>query len=116
MKGVIQHSVILLLIFSEMRKLVYARRRRYEDFNPPWVTGITFDHLARSRVDLFLTPLRKLINILFDVVQDVLLKVKVFFKYTVKLGYNELGYNELGYNEHSVITNKFLSQIGYYTN
>jgi hypothetical protein len=26
----------------------------------------------------------------------------------------KLGYNELGYSEHSVITNKFLSQIGYF--
>ncbi len=31
-------------------------------------------------------------------------------EFTVKLGYNELGYNE-----HSVITNKFLSQIGNFT-
>ncbi len=32
-----------------------------------------------------------------------------------ELGYNELGYNELGYNEHSATTNKFLSQIGYFS-
>jgi hypothetical protein len=32
------------------------------------------------------------------------------FRNTVKLGYNELGYNE-----QLVITNKFLSQIGYFT-
>jgi hypothetical protein len=39
----------------------------------------------------------------------------VAFGITVKLGYNELGYNELGFNEHSVITNKFSSQIGYFS-
>ncbi len=33
---------------------------------------------------------------------------------TVKLDYNELGYNEIGNNEHSVITNKYLSPIGYF--
>ncbi len=27
----------------------------------------------------------------------------------------KLGYNELGYNEHSVITNKFLDEIGHFT-
>jgi hypothetical protein len=27
----------------------------------------------------------------------------------------KLGYNELGYNEHSVITNKFLDNIGHFT-
>ncbi len=27
----------------------------------------------------------------------------------------ELGYNEPGYNEHSVITNKTLDQIGYFS-
>ncbi len=27
----------------------------------------------------------------------------------------KLGYNELGYYEHSVITNKFLGKIGYFS-
>ncbi len=27
----------------------------------------------------------------------------------------KLGYNELGYNEHSVITNRFLHKIGYFS-
>ncbi len=34
--------------------------------------------------------------------------ISFVFKYTVKLGYNELGYNQ-----HSVIRNRFLSQIGH---
>ncbi len=32
-----------------------------------------------------------------------------------ELGYNKLGYNALGYNDNSVITNRFLDLIGYFS-
>jgi hypothetical protein len=37
------------------------------------------------------------------------------YRSTVKLGYNELGFNNSVVNEHSVITNLFSSQIGYFS-